>query len=104
MVGIGGGIFLSPFLINLKWARAKEAAAIASAFIFLNSIAGLAGQMTKVISRSDLQPYVPLFVAVIVGGQIGSRIGTHNKITHLWIQRATGVLILFVSIRLFIKL
>ena len=103
MVGIGGGIFLSPFMLNLKWAKAKEVAAISSAFIFLNSISGLAGQMTKGLSIPQFGPYLYLFAAVILGGQIGSRVGTHQKISHLWVQRGTGILILFVSLRLFIK-
>src|SRR5690606_20041421 len=93
VVAIGGGIFLSPLILNLQWGRPKEAAAAASAFIFLNSCAGLAGQMTKGLS-SDLLDYWPLFLAVIIGGQIGSRVGTSKFISQQLVQKGTAVLIL----------
>lgn len=103
MVGIGGGIFLSPLLINMGWARSKDAAAVASAFIFLNSLAGLSGQFTKDMSFTNGQDYLPLFIAVIIGGQIGSRIGTHSKVSYALVQKGTGVLTLFISIKLLMK-
>jgi uncharacterized protein len=103
MVGIGGGIFLSPLLINLGWARSKNAAAVASVFILVNSISGLLGQFAKDSFLPEPMTYLPLFLAVIVGGQIGSRIGTHSKISYSLIQKGTGVLTLFISIRLLLK-
>jgi uncharacterized protein len=103
MVGIGGGIFLSPLLINLGWARSKHAAAVASFFIFFNSLAGLAGQMVKNPGLEDPLEYAPLFLAVIIGGQIGSRLGSHKNVSFNVIQKATGVLTLFISIRLLLK-
>jgi uncharacterized membrane protein YfcA len=99
LVGLGGGIFLSPLILQMKWGTPKEAAATASGFIFLNSCAGLVGQMTKGVTFNFLD-YWPLLVAVVVGGQIGSRIGTHPLVKQVYIQRATGVLILLVSGRL----
>uniref|UniRef100_UPI003D7FB5A1 TSUP family transporter n=1 Tax=Pedobacter sp. TaxID=1411316 RepID=UPI003D7FB5A1 len=45
MIGIGGGIILSPVLLLLKWTDQKQAAAISAAFIFVNSVAGLGGQL-----------------------------------------------------------
>lgn len=103
MVGIGGGIFLSPILINMGWARSKDAAAVASMFILLNSVAGLAGQFMKDGSFPETSLLLPLFAAVIVGGQIGSRIGTHQKVSYNLIQKGTGILTLFISIRLLLK-
>lgn len=103
LVGIGGGIFLAPLMLNLKWGRPKEVAAVASAFIFLNSIAGLLGQLTK-SAQVEVLNYWPLFLAVIVGGQIGSRIGTHNQVSQKFVQTATGVLILFIGVRLLLKI
>ncbi len=103
MVGIGGGIFLSPLLINMGWARSKEAASVANTFILLNSLAGLAGQFTKNPALPEPAIYAPLFLAVIVGGQIGSRIGTHSRVSYTFIQRGTGVLTLFISVRLLLK-
>lgn len=103
MVALGGGIFLSPLMMYMRWGKAKEIAATASLFIFFNSIAGLIGQFTKGIPEG-LGDYWPLFIAVFIGGQIGSRIGTHSKVSHAMVQRGTAVLILFISTRLFYKL
>lgn len=100
LVGIGGGIFLSPILINMGWARSKNAAAIASAFILINSISGLAGQLTKNADLSFLQDYWPLFAAVALGGQVGSMIGNHDRVSFKVIQKATGILTLIISITL----
>jgi uncharacterized membrane protein YfcA len=103
MVGIGGGIFLSPLLINLGWARSKNAAAVASAFIFLNSIAGLAGQLTKDPNVLPLGDYFPLLLSVVLGGQIGSRVGSHQSVSFGLVQKGTGILTLFISIKLLMK-
>lgn len=102
LVGLGGGIFLSPLLLNLKWGKPKEVAAAASLFIFLNSLAGLLGQLTKGVS-TDLLNFWPLFLAVIVGGQIGSRFGSHPRISQQFIQRGTAILILLIGGRLLIQ-
>jgi uncharacterized protein len=74
MIGIGGGIILSPVLILLKWANMKQAAAVSALFIFVNSIAGLAGQITKGIHFSgDMYAYVGIaFVGGIGGAYFGS--------------------------------
>lgn len=73
LIGIGGGIILSPVLLLLKWADQKQAAALSAAFIFVNSIAGLAGQFTKGIQfNSNMYTYVVLAVA---GGLLGSYLG-----------------------------
>lgn len=103
MVGIGGGIFLSPLLINMGWARSKDAAAVASVFILLNSLAGLGGQFTKDLSFVQPETYLPLFLAVIVGGQIGSRLGNNSKVSYSLIQKGTAILTLMISVRLILK-
>lgn len=103
MVGIGGGIFLSPLLINMGWARSKDAAAVASMFILVNSIAGMGGQLSKDFSFPGIENYIPLFIAVIIGGQIGSRIATNSRVTYQLIQKGTGILTLFISVRLLLK-
>lgn len=73
LIGIGGGIILSPVLLLLKWTDQKQAAALSAAFIFVNSIAGLAGQFTKGIQfNTDMY----IFVSVAIGGGIlGSYLG-----------------------------
>ena len=73
LIGIGGGIILSPVLLLLKWADQKQAAALSAAFIFVNSFAGLAGQFTKGIQfNENMYAYVGLAMA---GGLLGSYLG-----------------------------
>ena len=74
LIGIGGGIILSPVLLLLKWTDMKQTAAISALFIFVNSIAGLAGQLTKGIQFSpDMYWYVAIaFVGGICGAYFGS--------------------------------
>ncbi|PWS26025.1 hypothetical protein DHW03_18435 [Pedobacter yonginense] len=73
MIGIGGGIILSPILLLLKWTDQKQTAAISAAFIFVNSVAGLGGQLIKGINFStDMIAYV---VVAFVGGLLGAYFG-----------------------------
>ena len=99
MVGLGGGIFLSPIMMNLRWGKTKEIAATASVFIFLNSIAGLFGHFIK-SGTEGIGEYWMLFLAVVIGGQIGSRIGSNVKTSENVIQKTTALLILFIALRL----
>jgi uncharacterized membrane protein YfcA len=74
MIGIGGGIILSPVLLLLKWTDMKKAAGISALFIFVNSISGLAGQFTKGIHFSpDMVAYV---VIAFTGGVCGAYFGS----------------------------
>ena len=74
MIGIGGGIILSPILLLLKWTDQKQTAAISALFIFVNSLSGLAGQLTKGIHFSpDMLAYVAIaFTGGICGAWFGS--------------------------------
>jgi uncharacterized protein len=74
LIGIGGGIILSPVLLLLKWTNQKQTAAISALFIFVNSLSGLAGQLTKGIKFSpDMFTYVAIaFVAGLLGAYFGS--------------------------------
>jgi uncharacterized membrane protein YfcA len=102
LVGIGGGIFLAPLLHTLRLATPKAIAATASVFILLNSLAGLAGQATKLGSldhgRAVLE-WWPLFLAVLVGGQLGSWLGA-GRFSEVTVKRLTAVLVLYVAVRL----
>jgi uncharacterized protein len=91
LVGIGGGIFLSPILHLIRWDEAKKISALASIFILVNSISGLAGQLSQK-PQIDWSLLVPLLVAVLVGGQIGSRLGA-NRFNPVHIKRITALLI-----------
>ncbi|MGB7404642.1 MAG: sulfite exporter TauE/SafE family protein [Pacificimonas sp.] len=102
LVGIGGGIFLAPILHIARWGGAKAIAGTCSAFILANSLAGLAGQFTKLSESgrtADLAAYWPLMLAVFIGGQIGSLLAT-TTLPDRVIRLATAGLILFVALRL----
>jgi uncharacterized protein len=100
IVGIGGGIFLAPVLHLIGWDRAKRVAASASVFILANSIAGLIGQLVKSGSDSatwtTVFAYWPLAIAVLIGGQIGSRAGIQILPPAL-LRRLTALLIIFAA-------
>lgn len=102
ITGIGGGIFLAPIIYFLHLAPARTVAGITSGFILVNSIAGLSGQLMKAGDYSPLEGWVqawPLFIAVVIGGQIGSHLGAYH-LPENWIRRLTAVLMLYVAIRL----
>lgn len=102
IVGIGGGIFLAPVLHLLRWASARQIAASASVFILVNSLAGLAGQLMKpdaAATPEAVTGYWPLFLAVFVGGQIGSHAGVRLLPQHV-IRIGTAALILYVAAQL----
>jgi uncharacterized protein len=98
LVGIGGGIFLSPLQHLMRWSAPRQIAATASVFILVNSVAGLAGQLTKLGTSglASLVDFWPLLVAVLIGGQIGTHAGI-KLFSEPAVRRATGVLILYVS-------
>ena len=103
LVGIGGGIFLAPIMYHLRLANAKQIAATASFFILVNSLAGLVGQLSK-HSLESLAPeqfgrFIWLPLAVLVGGQIGSRISA-RRLSGRLIKTLTGVLVISVGLRL----
>ena len=102
VTGIGGGIFLAPIIYILHLAPARTVAGITSGFILVNSIAGLSGQLMKAGDHSPLEGWLqawPLFIAVIIGGQIGSHLGVY-KLPETWIKRITAALMLYVAVRL----
>jgi len=103
VVGIGGGIFLSPILFLIKAAKPKHIVTAASLFIFINSISGVIGQLTKNIVLSDISNYWYLFLVVIIGGHIGNYLNLKIFPTR-FLALITSVLVLFVAIRIGIKL
>jgi len=102
LVGIGGGIFLSPVLHLMNWDKARKIAATASFFILINSIAGLLGQLKSRTFQINSSLVFALVLAVFVGGQIGSRIGTTNFNANT-IRFITAILVLFVATRIIVK-
>ena len=103
VVGIGGGIFLSPILFLIKAGKPKHIVTTASVFILINSIFGVVGQLTKNIVLSDISNYWYLFLVVIIGGHIGNYLNLKIFPTRL-LALVTSLLVLFVSIRLGVNL
>ena len=91
--GIGGGIFLSPVLIACGWATVREAGSVASAFIVLNSLAGLSAKLPT--TPLDYTILVPLVATVTVGALIGSYFGA-NRLPLRVVQMSLAV-VLFVA-------
>ncbi len=100
LVGIGGGIFLSPILHFIRWDEAKKISAVASFFILVNSISGLIGQLQQ-RSALDWAFIWPLLLVVLIGGQIGSRLGA-QKFNPVYVKRITAVLILVAGSKILI--
>jgi uncharacterized protein len=99
IVGIGGGIFLSPLLFLMKAGYPKHIATTASLFILINSIFGVVGQLTKDIVINEFFNYWPLFVAVLVGGQIGNYINI-KFLSNKTLALLTSLLVIFVAGRM----
>ena len=103
IVGIGGGIFLSPLLFLMKAGYPKHIASSASLFILINSIFGIAGQLTKDRIFDELISYWPLFLVVLIGGQIGSFLNI-KFLSNRLLAILTSLLVIFVAIRLGLRL
>ena len=103
IVGIGGGIFLSPILFLLKVARPKHIIVAASLFILINSVSGIIGQLTKNLILTEVQDYFYLLIAVLIGGQLGNYLNL-KIFTSKLLALVTASLVLFVAIRLGLKL
>jgi uncharacterized membrane protein YfcA len=104
ITGIGGGIYLAPVLHLFRMASARTVAATASLFILVNSAAGLGGQLTKLVNLElpEIDPDLWILpIAVLVGGQLGSRLGAH-RLPASPIRRLTGLLILAAVVRLWL--
>ena len=103
VVGIGGGIFLSPVLFLLKNAKPKHIVTAASLFILINSISGIIGQVTKNDVLEQIKDYWYLLIAVLIGGQIGNFLNLKIFPTRV-MALITAFLVLFVAVRMGIKL
>ena len=103
VVGIGGGIFLSPVLLLIKAGKTRHIATTASLFIFINSISGLIGQSTKGYIFIEIYNYWPLFLIVLIGGQLGNFLNIKILPTRVMILLTAG-LVIFVSARIGLRL
>jgi uncharacterized membrane protein YfcA len=102
MVGIGGGIFLSPLLHFFRWDTTRKIAAAASVFILVNSLAGIAGQIKHLPPDLNWSRIALLGAAVLIGGQMGSRISM-VYFTPFFIRRLTAVLVFVAGVEVLLK-
>jgi uncharacterized membrane protein YfcA len=97
LTGVGGGILITPLLLNLRWADPKPAAAVSAVFIFLNSVAALLGHLGTVWS---LPSHLPLFaLAAVFGGAIGSQLGSAH-LSSSAIYRILGAILSIAGLKL----
>ena len=103
IVGIGGGIFLSPILFLLRAGLPKHIVTTSSIFILINSFAGIIGQLTKSYVLNDILEYWHLLFFVLIGGQIGNYLNLKILPTR-FLALITSCLVIFVAIRMGLKI
>ena len=103
VVGIGGGIFLSPILFLIRAGLPKHIVTTSSIFILINSFAGIIGQLTKSYVLNDILEYWHLLFFVLIGGQIGNYLNLKILPTR-FLALITSCLVIFVAIRMGIKI
>lgn len=99
VVGVGGGIFLSPVLLLMRWADPKRTSAVSALFIVVNSLAGLGGRFLR--GGLEFGNFVPLIVAAFLGGIVGSYYGA-NKLSGMVLRRLLAVVLVLAAIKLII--
>lgn len=97
LIGIGGGIILSPIIILLKWGTVKQTAAVSAAFILVNSIAGLLGQFTQEVHFAP--NILGMLLATVLGGSIGAYLGSF-KVSNTVLRYSLSVVLIFASFKL----
>lgn len=99
VVGVGGGIFLSPIILLMRWADPKFTAATSAMFIVVNSIAGISGRLFN--GRFSTGTLSPFLIAAILGGLIGSTWGS-RKFSSITLRRLLGVVLIIAAVKLLI--
>jgi uncharacterized membrane protein YfcA len=97
LTGVGGGIFLSPLLLLLRWANMRTTAALSAAFILVNSIAGLAGHATVAVAWPGQLPV--LMLAALAGALIGSELAV-RRLAPVTLRRLLGVVLVIAGTKL----
>ncbi|MBL8055817.1 MAG: sulfite exporter TauE/SafE family protein, partial [Anaerolineales bacterium] len=97
LTGVGGGIFLSPLLLFMRWAEPRSASGVAAAFILVNSIAGLLGQLASLAAL----PSASLLwaIAAVAGGWIGAEFGS-RRLHNPWIPRVLAVVLVIAGLKM----
>lgn len=99
MIGIGGGILLSPLFLLARWADAKQTAAISAAFILVNSVSGLTGALGRG-ETIDIAMW-PFVVVAVLGGLFGGWIGA-KRLPETRLRQVLGVVLLFACFKLMV--
>ena len=103
IVGIGGGIFLSPILFLTRAGRPKHIVTTASLFILINSVSGIIGQLTKNAVLIEIPNYWYLLAAVLIGGQLGNFLNLKIFPTRI-LALVTAILVVFIAVRMGFKI
>ncbi len=97
LTGVGGGIFLSPLMLTLRWAPIRTISGTAAGFILVNSISGLAGLLSSTTNTIDGMGW--WILAVVLGGYIGAEFGSH-RLSTTTIQKLLATTLLIAGVRL----
>jgi len=103
IVGIGGGIFLSPILYLFRVAKPKHITTAVSLFILINSIFGLFGQLSKNLNLFEFKEFLYLLLAVFIGGQLGNFVNL-KLLSSKILALITSLLVIFVAARIGINI
>lgn len=98
MIGIGGGIILSPLVLLLHWAKMKQTAALSALFIFVNSLSGFAGLLVKGFEYKNEMGI--MLVIAFIGGIAGSYYGS-RKFENALLNKILAVVLIMASVKLF---
>jgi hypothetical protein len=91
LIGVGGGVFLSPLMVLLGWARVREVSGIAALFILVNSSAGLLGHVGSLQQLPDYAPLLALLA--LAGGTLGALAGSRHLPVPLILKAMAMVLV-----------
>lgn len=97
LTGVGGGIFLSPLLLLMNWADTRRTAGVSAAFILVNSISGLLGNLTNLHALPPALPYFAL--AAVAGGILGSEFGS-RRLANVTIRRLLAVVLVVAGMKM----
>ncbi len=99
LIGIGGGIILSPVVLLMGWGKMKETAAVSSLFIFVNSLSGMSGYLLK---GSSINPQTFVLVGIaLVGGVAGAYVGS-GKMNTIQLRYMLALVLMIASVKLFL--
>ncbi|GIQ96338.1 MAG: UPF0721 transmembrane protein y4hK [Methanobacteriota archaeon] len=98
IIGVGGGIFLSPIILLFGWSDPKTTAGISAVFIWVNSFSGLVGSTVSGQLSLDISTLIPFSISVLIGGYIGSKFGS-EKFSQNSIRNMLVAVMLIAAIR-----